>query len=87
MAELIAVPITVPVRISSSVFKSHEELMAERTANLIISLSAKIALLLIDPKRRPPLPKREEVIDFLEFMDGEAERNIHAAEHSLKYFQ
>lgn len=67
-------------------FQSREELTAERMANRIISLSAKIALLILDPKRRPPLPKREEVIDFLEFMDATAKRNIQTAEHSLKYF-
>lgn len=64
---------------------SREELVAERMADQIISLSAKIALIILDPRRRPPLPKREAVIDFLEFMDAEAERNIHAAEQSLKY--
>lgn len=87
MAELITVP--VPVRISASAFKSQEEFVVDRLANRIISLSAKIVLMILDPERRPPMPKinRKDVIGFLDFLDTSSEREIETIEHSLKYFR
>lgn len=64
--------------------KSREELLADLTTNKILSSCAKLALLIIDPTRRPPLPTRKEAVDFLNYLDETCDQRIQTLEQSLK---
>jgi len=64
--------------------KSREELLADLTTNKIVSSCAKVALLVLDPARRPSLPTRKEAVDFLYYLDETCALRIQTLEQSLK---
>lgn len=64
--------------------QTREELLADLTANRIVSTCAKVALLILDPTRRPSLPTRREAVDFFNFLDKNCDKQIQTLERSLK---
>ncbi len=64
--------------------QTRQEILADLTTTRIVSACAKVALLVLDPTRRPSLPTRREAVDFLDFLDKNCDKQIQTLERNLK---
>ena len=65
--------------------QTRQEILADLTTTRIVSACAKVALLVLDPTRRPSLPSRENAVSFLDNLDTVCDDQIQNLEHKLKY--